>query len=162
MKHTTFLLLGTNLGDRKKNLAIARDSIEQKVGLIKKASSIYETAAWGKSDQPNFLNQAVEVETGLSPKQVLKEILDVEKNMGRIRISKWSERLIDIDILFYDDLVINSIELAVPHPQLPSRRFALAPLTEIAPQYVHPLLNATIKALLDQCPDGLEVAVVSE
>lgn len=162
MKNTTFLLLGTNLGDRKKNLAIARNSIELMVGVIKKASSIYETAAWGKSDQPDFLNQAVEVETELSPKQVLKEILDVEKNMGRVRTSKWSERLIDIDILLYNDLVINSNELIVPHPQLPSRRFALAPLSEIAPQFVHPLLYVTIKALLEQCPDGLDVAVVGE
>ena len=162
MKNRTFLLLGTNLGDRKKNLSIARSCIEQKVGVIKNASSIYETAAWGKQDQPDFLNQAVEVETELSPKQVLREILEVEIIMGRVRTVKWSERLIDIDILLYGSLVINSTDLTVPHPQLPSRRFALVPLTEIAPQLIHPLLHVTIANLLGQCVDGLEVTAFKE
>jgi 2-amino-4-hydroxy-6-hydroxymethyldihydropteridine diphosphokinase len=162
MKNRTFLLLGTNLGDRKKNLTIARDSIELSVGLIKNTSSIYETAAWGKSDQPDFLNQAVEVETELSPMRVLKKILDVETIMGRVRNVKWSERLIDIDILLYGDVVINSDELTLPHPQLPYRRFALMPLCEIAPQLVHPSLHTTISELLAQCPDRLEVTLVNE
>ncbi len=162
MKNRTFLLLGTNLGDRKKNLAIARESIELKVGAIKNASSIYETAAWGKSDQPAFLNQALEVETELSPMRVLKEILDVETVMGRVRTVKWSERLIDIDILLYGDMAINSDELTVPHPQLPYRRFALMPLEEIASQLVHPLLHVTIAEVLARCQDGLEVTLVNE
>ena len=162
MKNTTFLLLGTNLGDRKKNLVMARSSIELRVGAIRNASSIYQTAAWGKSDQPDFLNLAIEVETELSPKRVLKEILEVETTMGRVRTSKWSERLIDIDILLYEGVVISSDELTIPHPQLPARRFALVPLAEIAPEFIHPLLHITISDLLERCSDKLEVTAYHE
>ena len=160
MKNKTFLLLGTNLGDRKKNLTVARNSIELNVGPIIKASTIYRTAAWGKTDQPDFLNQAVEVETEFPATRVLKEILEAERIMGRMRSVKWSERLIDIDILFYANSVINTPELTIPHPQLPYRRFALMPLAEIAPDFIHPLLNLTIAALLERCPDLLEVTAV--
>lgn len=162
MKSKTFLLLGTNLGDRKKNLTIARNSIEVKVGAIVRASSIYQTAAWGKSDQPDFLNQVVEVETELPATRVLFEILEVEKLMGRVRTVKWSERLIDIDILLYENAIINSPGLTVPHPHLPFRRFALMPLAEIASDYIHPQLNLTIAQLLEQCPDALEVTAIDE
>jgi len=162
MKNTAFLLLGTNLGDRKKNLAIARSSIELKVGTITNLSSIYQTAAWGKSDQPDFLNQAVEIETELSPERVLKEILGVETTMGRVRTSKWSERVIDIDILLYGNIVISSDELTIPHPQLPARRFALVPLAEIAPQFIHPLFHVTTSDLLERCIDELEVTAYNE
>ena len=162
MKEITFLLLGTNIGDRKKNLSTARNFLEPNVGWIRKVSSIYQTEAWGKSDQPAFLNQAVEVESALPPLQLLKEILDVERIMGRVRTVKWSERLIDIDIIFYGSAVIDSKELTVPHPQLPVRRFALVPLSEIAPQFIHPLLKVTISELLEQCPDELEVHLFNE
>jgi len=160
MKNKTFLLLGTNLGDRKKNLTVARNSIELNVGPIIKASTIYRTAAWGKTDQPDFLNQAVEVETEFPATRVLKEILEAERIMGRMRSVKWSERLIDIDILFYANSVINTPELTIPHPQLPYRRFALMPLAEIPPDCIHPLLSLTIAALLERCPDLLEVTVI--
>lgn len=160
MKNKTFLLLGTNLGDRKKNLAVARNSIELNVGPITKASTIYQTAAWGKTDQPEFLNQAVEVETELPATDVLKEILEAERIMGRKRSVKWSERLIDIDILFYGNSVVNTPELTIPHPQLPHRRFALVPLAEIAPDFIHPQLSLTIAGLLERCPDLLEVTAI--
>ena len=160
MKNKTFLLLGTNLGDRKKNLTVARNSIELNVGPIIKASTIYRTAAWGKTDQPDFLNQAVGVETEFPATRVLKEILEAERIMGRMRSVKWSERLIDIDILFYGNSVVNTPELTIPHPQLPHRRFALVPLAEISPDFIHPLLNLTIAALLERCPDLLEVTAV--
>ncbi len=160
MKTKTFLLLGTNLGDRKKNLTIARNAIKLNVGEIVQTSSIYQTAAWGKPDQPDFLNQAIEVETELPAASVLNEILDVERIMGRVRSVKWSERQIDIDILLYESEIIKLPELMVPHPQLPFRRFALTPLAEIAPDYVHPQLKLTIAQLLKQCPDVLEVSVI--
>ena len=162
MKEITFLLLGTNLGDREKNLSTARNFIELNIGSIKTISSIYQTAPWGKSDQPAFLNQSVEVETALPPLQLLKEILDIERIMGRVRTVRWSERSIDIDIIFYGNAVINSKELTVPHPQLQARRFALVPLSEIAPQFIHPISNVTISELLEQCPDELEVTLFNE
>ena len=157
MKKITFLLLGTNLGDRKKNLSTARDAIEVSVGTIVKASSIYQTAAWGKTDQPDFLNQALEVETPLSAEDVLVEILKVERVMGRRREQLWGQRIIDIDILLFESKIISSATLTVPHPQLQNRRFALEPLAEIAGEVTHLLLQLTIQEMLARCADLLEV-----
>ena len=157
MKKITFLLLGTNLGDRKKNLSIARNAIEVSVGTLLKASSIYQTAAWGKTDQPDFLNQALEIQTSLSPEEVLAEILKIEYTMGRTRDQHWGERIIDIDILLFEKEMISSTALKIPHPELASRRFALEPLAEIAGDVMHPVLQLTIQAMLEQCPDLLEV-----
>jgi|SRR5688572_5039449 len=157
MKKITFLLLGTNLGDRKKNLTIARNAIEVSVGTILKASSIYQTAAWGKTDQPDFLNQALEIQTWLSPEKVLAEILKIEYTMGRTRDQHWGERIIDIDILLFEKEMISSTALKIPHPELASRRFALEPLAEIAGDVTHPVLQLTIQEMLAQCPDLLKV-----
>jgi len=157
MKKITFLLLGTNLGDRKKNLTIARNAIEVSVGAILKASSIYQTAAWGKTDQPDFLNQALEIQTSLSPEEVLAEILKIEYTMGRTRDQHWGERIIDIDILLFEKEMISSTALKIPHPELASRRFALEPLAEIAGDVTHPVLQLTIQEMLAQCPDLLKV-----
>lgn len=157
MKYITFLLLGTNQGDRKKNLTFARNAIEVSVGVIVKASSIYQTAAWGKTDQPDFLNQALEVETDLPAEKVLAEILSIEKTMGRKREEKWGERIMDIDILLYESQIVDSPQLIVPHPELPNRRFALEPLTEIAGDVVHPVLKLKIREVLEKCLDPLEV-----
>ena len=157
MKHITFLLLGTNQGDRKKNLSLARNAIEVSVGPIVKASSIYQTAAWGKTDQPDFLNQALEVETVLPADKVLEEILSIEKTMGRKREEKWGERIMDIDILLYESEILNSSRLTIPHPELPNRRFALEPLAEIAGEVTHPVFKLHIKEMLERCLDPLEV-----
>ena len=157
MKKITFLLLGTNLGDRKKNLATARKAIEVSMGTILKTSSIYQTAAWGKTDQPDFLNQAVEVQTALPAEDVLAEILKIEDTMGRTRDRQWGERIIDVDILLFEKKLISSTTLKIPHPELANRRFALEPLAEIGGDVTHPLLQLTIREMLEQCPDLLEV-----
>ncbi len=129
----TYLLLGTNLGDRIALLNNALTAIAREIGIIRKLSSVYETAAWGKEGQPNYLNQAVLVITPLTPLQLLEKINTIEKNLGRKRVVKWESRPIDIDILGYADQIIDTPDLQVPHPHLPNRRFALIPLQEIAP-----------------------------
>ena len=151
-----FLLLGGNLGDREATLAQAREAIGV-LGSISKASSLYETAAWGKTDQPAFLNQALELRTTLSARQLLRRLLKIEKKMGRERLEKYGPRIIDIDILLFNNEVHTYPLLKLPHPELPNRRFALAPLAEIAPDLVHPVLKKTIKEMLEECRDELEV-----
>lgn len=146
-----YLLLGSNLGDRLKNLSDAKAGI----GSVIKESPIYITAAWGKEDQPEFYNQAIQVQTRLSPEELLRKVLAIESEMGRIRKERWGERLIDIDILFYNDAVIDKDFLRVPHPEIQNRRFALAPLNDIAPSMLHPTINKTIGQLLEECPDPL-------
>ncbi|HPM30188.1 MAG TPA: 2-amino-4-hydroxy-6-hydroxymethyldihydropteridine diphosphokinase [Chryseolinea sp.] len=157
MNNRIFLLLGTNLGDRKINLELAIDEIEKLVGAIVTKSSIYKTAAWGKLDQPEFYNQVVEVDTKINGLQILEKILGIEISLGRERKEKWGERLIDIDILLIGDRIIQSEKLVVPHPQLANRKFTLIPLAEIASDVVRPILNKSIAELLEECVDPLEV-----
>lgn len=152
-----YLLTGGNLGDREQNLATAREFINQQCGTIIAASSLYETAAWGNVDQPSFLNQALEISTSLNARQLIRCILKVEKLMGRVRAEKYCPRLIDIDILLFNNEKHNYPLLKLPHPEMQNRRFALLPLAEIAPDRVHPVLNKTISALLMECKDGLPV-----
>ena len=152
-----FLLTGSNLGDREKNLAAARELISLHAGTIGDASFIYETAAWGKTDQPSFLNQAIELHTLLNAKQLIRRILRMEKTMGRVRDEKYGPRIIDIDILLFNDEIHDFPFLKTPHPEMQHRRFALLPLSEIAADLLHPVFNKTIAELLKECPDQLEV-----
>ena len=153
----TYLLLGGNLGDRLSYLAQAREGLGKQVGSILRSSRLYETAAWGNTDQPAFLNQVLEVQTELQPVQLLQKINNLEQELGRVRLEHWGARVIDIDILFYEDMVLQSQRLTIPHPQLHLRRFTLLPLAELAPNLQHPVLGKTVTELLAVCPDELEV-----
>lgn len=153
----TYFLLGSNEGNRRQWLQQAIDAIERSCGHIVKRSALYETAAWGKEDQPDFLNMVIEVETVLSPEQLLQAVQEIELQLGRQRKVKWGQRTLDIDILFYGEAVIHTDRLVVPHPFLQERRFTLLPLQEIAPELMHPVLQKNVTTLLHECPDLLEV-----
>ncbi len=156
-----YLLLGSNLGDRKAILQEAIKEIETNIGVVKAISSIYETAAWGREDQPAFLNQALSVQTMLTPVQVLDQALWIEKELGRIRLEKWGARLIDIDVILYGEEVIDLKDrLQIPHPQMQNRRFVLQPLAEIAGDVVHPVFNQTITEILLNLADNLGVSKI--
>lgn len=152
-----YLLLGTNMGDRVALLSRARNEISHEIGTLRRISSIYETDAWGNEEQPSYLNQVVLAATPLQPLQLLEKINGIEKRLGRIRVNKWESRLIDIDILYYANQVINQATLQVPHPHLANRRFALAPLQEIAPGFIHPVSGKTTTELLNYTSDKLAV-----
>jgi len=156
-----YLLTGGNMGDREENLATARLLLNKDCGTIVQSSSLYETAAWGKTDQPAFLNQALALDTELNARQLIRRILKAEKSMGRIREEKYGPRIIDIDILLFNQEKHNYHFLKLPHPELPNRRFALLPLAEIAAAVMHPVLNKTIALLLEECRDELEVKQLS-
>jgi len=154
----TSLLLGGNIGDRMQLLGNAAKMINEKIGTIVKSSSVYETEPWGFQSEKPFLNQVIIVETGLSPKGMLKELLNIEKNLGRKRIStRYESRSIDIDILMYDNLIIDEEDLQIPHPRLHKRRFALIPLAEIAGDIIHPVLKVRLEVLAHKCKDNLKV-----
>lgn len=144
---SVFLLLGSNIGERAFFLTSAIAEIEKQVGPLLKSSTVHQTLAWGKTDEPDYLNQVLEVETLLTAQAVLHIILGIEKQLGRERKEKWGSRTIDIDILFYGNEVIAEEDLIVPHPQLQNRKFTLEPLNEIAPNFVHPVLNLSIAEL---------------
>ncbi|MDP9230784.1 MAG: 2-amino-4-hydroxy-6-hydroxymethyldihydropteridine diphosphokinase [Bacteroidota bacterium] len=152
-----YLLIGGNLGNREQNLEMAKLLLARQCGVILKTSSIYETAAWGKTDQANFLNQALILETKLNAIQLIRRILKIEQTMGRARKEKFGPRLIDIDILLFNEDIINNSFLRVPHPELQNRKFALIPLAEIAPGIIHPGFNKTVMQLSNECIDQLPV-----
>ena len=154
---TAHLLIGGNLGDRKQNLLTAISLINAHCGALTKSSAIYETEAWGKTDQPSFLNQALEISTSLNARQLMRKILKIEKEMGRVRKEKLGPRIIDIDILLFENEIHDLRFLKIPHPEMQNRRFVLVPLAEINFALQHPVLKKTIAELLEECPDNLEV-----
>jgi 2-amino-4-hydroxy-6-hydroxymethyldihydropteridine diphosphokinase len=152
-----YLLIGGNMGDRMANLAEAIHLINQEIGPIQLTSSIYETAAWGNTNQPDFLNQALMLETLLDAETVMRQLLNIEIGMGRKRDIPMGPRTIDLDIMYFNDLVIDNELITIPHPKIAERRFVLMPLAEIAPQFLHSVLNKTNEALLKDCGDSLAV-----
>jgi 2-amino-4-hydroxy-6-hydroxymethyldihydropteridine diphosphokinase len=160
MATISYLLLGSNLGNKQQNLEQARILISSHAGNIIRQSAVYQTLAWGNTDQPAFLNQVIEIQTDLSPQMLLQKINEIEKELGRERRIRWESRLIDIDILYFNDLVLETELLIIPHPQIAFRRFTLVPLSEIAPEYIHPVLQQTNTELLQNCPDRLDVSRV--
>ncbi len=153
----TYLLLGSNIGNSRQQLLDAQKNIRAGIGDIIHQSGFYQTAAWGKKDQPDFINQVIIVETALTAAEIMKTILAIEETMGRIRTEKNAPRIIDIDILFFNKEIIKSNFLTIPHPFIQERRFTLIPLNELTPDFRHPLLNKTISQLLRECPDNLDV-----
>jgi 2-amino-4-hydroxy-6-hydroxymethyldihydropteridine diphosphokinase len=147
MKHSVYLALGSNLGDRAGNLRAAVDALAPQV-IVSAESKIYETPPWGYEDQPAFLNMAVKAETDLEPASLLKHLKELEVHLGRAQSFRWGPRLIDIDILFDDDRVVDTPSIVIPHPRLHERAFVLIPLADIAPDFVHPVLKKTIRELL--------------
>ena len=148
------LLIGGNMGDRMANLAAARYCINIECGRIISASSIYETEAWGYKEQNAFLNQALVIQTSLQANALMDAILKIELALGRKREIPLGPRIIDIDIVYYNDEIINTSSLTVPHPSMAQRKFVLMPLTEIAPDYMHPILLKTNEVLLKESGDS--------
>lgn len=139
--------IGSNLGDRKENCRQAIKLIEKNGIVVKKQSRMYETEPWGVKGQPKFINMAIEVETDNKPEELLKVLKEIEKEIGRTETTKWGPRVIDLDILFYDDLTLKSLELEIPHPLLHERAFVLKPLCEIAPDKKHPVTGKTVREM---------------
>ncbi len=149
-----FLGIGSNLGERDNNLTRALASVEKSIGDIMRSSSVYETDPWGFVSGDKFLNMVIEVKTNLIPSRLLAAVQQIEDEMGRKRTgTRYISRVMDIDILFFNNLVLNEPGLVIPHPLMADRKFVLVPLCEIAPEYIHPDLNITISDLLNSCND---------
>jgi 2-amino-4-hydroxy-6-hydroxymethyldihydropteridine diphosphokinase len=152
------LITGGNIGDRKKNLEVAAALVEKRIGKIIRSSKIYETDAWGITNQSSFYNQVLIVESDFSANKVIQKILEIENEMGRIRTIKNAARIIDIDILFFNNETVNKQNLIIPHPEIANRRFVLVALNELVPEMIHPVLKKSIADLLSICKDPLKVA----
>jgi 2-amino-4-hydroxy-6-hydroxymethyldihydropteridine diphosphokinase len=149
--------MGSNQGDRVAIFSSALKLLSEQLGIIKSISPIYETAAWGKTDQPNFLNQAILISSEQNAVKTLSIINQIEMQLGRQRTEHWGQRTLDIDILLFNNEIVHSSKLVIPHPELPNRKFALVPLCSIAPNFTHPVLAKDIITLLEECNDSLDV-----
>ena len=158
MTHTAYIGIGSNLGTPTKNCieAIEKISALRSIKIISK-SSFYQTAPIGNIKQDWFINSAIKIDTQLTPRELLSALLSIESEMGRIRKEKWGPRLIDLDLLFYDNLILNQKGITLPHPEIQKRKFVLIPLHEIAEDLIHPILKKTIKTLLKESPDDAVV-----
>lgn len=149
-----YIGIGSNIGDRKANCSKAIEYLKSKGITVTKVSSMFETEPWGVKDQEKFINMAIEAETGLSPEELLSVMKDIEHLMGRVETVRWGPRIIDLDILFYDDMVVNREGLQIPHPLLHKRDFVLGPLSEIAPDKTHPVLMKSVSRLREELKNG--------
>lgn len=157
---TAFLSLGGNLGNTREIFEQTYPLIEKKIGRILQKSSLYQTAAWGMTEQADFLNQVVEVETTLDPEAILSQLLAIEQVFGRVREVKWGPRNIDLDLLLLGEAQLNTAQLTLPHPRIQDRKFILIPLVEIAPDVLHPGLGKTAKGLLAHTTDTSTVTLI--
>lgn len=157
MMNTAYLLIGGNMENPQQQLGFAARLLEERCGKIIDTSSLYRTAPWGKADQPEFLNQAIVLDTSLSARDLLNEIFYIEHLMGRDRTEKFGPRIIDIDIVFFNHQVLKQDGLVIPHPEMANRRFVLEPLNEVIPAYIHPIFYKTVSELLLACRDELAV-----
>ncbi len=155
--NTAVILSGSNLGDRLENLAKALSLININNISLVRSSHIYETEPWGNTDQPLYLNQVFEIMTTMSAPALMKTLLDIEKEMGRVRRKKWSARIIDLDILYYNHEIINMEGLTIPHPHLHERRFVMEPLAELLPELIHPILRKSNYEILMSLQDDNHV-----
>lgn len=157
--NVVYLCLGGNIGDRKASLSSAISLIEKNTGVVVQQSNIYETEAWGVTNQSAYLNQCICIHTEQSEDTLIKELLNIEKELGRVRdvFHSYEPRTVDIDILFYNNSVLNSSQLIIPHPRMHLRKFVLMPLMEIAPDFIHPVFNLSVKEMLKQCVDDSDV-----
>lgn len=160
--NNVYVQLGGNLGNRKGFLDKACELISEHIGTVVKKSMIYESTPWGVDNQGYFLNQVLLIKTRFNPFELLEKILEIEKIMGRIRLEKWGERIIDIDVLFYDGIILETETLCIPHSHISKRRFVLKPMNDIASEYLHPKLNQTIAELLEKCLDDEKVELYEE
>lgn len=158
--HNAVLLLGCNLGNCYLQFCEAKKKIVQRAGYISAESSFYKSGAWGRSEQPDFLNQALIIQCKLNPEDLLATTKIIERELGREHHEKWAPRTMDIDILFFGSEIIGSSNLAIPHPMICLRKFTLVPLAELIPDYFHPVENLSIKELLKRCPDKGKVEKV--
>ena len=159
MMNTLFLQLGSNLGDREQLIKDAMNLINEKIGKVVSSSKIYESDPWRVDGQKNYLNQILEVHSSLSAEDSLKVLQDIENELGRVRLEKWGERLIDIDIIFFNNDIIETPELCIPHKHMHERNFVLVPMNEIAPNFVHSKYNKTVSELLHATKDIEKVFV---
>jgi len=157
MSHLAYISLGGNIGNTLEIFQNALLAIEKKLGKIIQKSSIYQTAAWGKEDQNDFLNQVILIETSFDAKKLLDSLLTIELLFERKRIERWGPRTLDLDLLSFDNQIENSKSLVLPHPRIQERKFILVPLAELNPNWVHPMLRKSVSELLDNCADQLKV-----